>query len=76
MIKLPKPNLNRTGTVMKALSERHSTCLLYTSEDAITTALKLPSLTKEDIETVPLNGHWRYYKLRGETWGTKFNNVW
>jgi len=45
-------------------------------EDAITTALKLPSLTKEDIETVPLNGHWRYYKLRGETWGTKFNNVW
>ena len=45
-------------------------------EDAITTALNLPSLTKEDIETVPLNGHWRYYKLRGETWGTKFNNVW
>ena len=25
VIKLPKPNLNRTGTVMKALSERHST---------------------------------------------------
>ena len=25
VIKLPKPNLNRTGAVMKALSERHST---------------------------------------------------
>lgn len=25
VIKLPEPNLNRTGTVMKALSERHST---------------------------------------------------
>ena len=25
VIKLPQPNLNRTGTVMKALSERHST---------------------------------------------------
>ena len=25
VVKLPKPNLNRTGTVMKALSERHST---------------------------------------------------
>lgn len=25
VIKLPKPNLTRTGTVMKALSERHST---------------------------------------------------
>ncbi len=45
-------------------------------EEALTTALRLPSLTKEDMETVPLNGHWRYYKLRGETWGTKFNNVW
>lgn len=27
VIKLPKPNLNRTGAVMKALSERHSTAL-------------------------------------------------
>ena len=25
VVKLPKPNLNRTGTVMKALSERQST---------------------------------------------------
>ena len=25
VIKLPKPNLDRTGSVMKALSERHST---------------------------------------------------
>lgn len=25
VIKLPKPNLNRTGAVMKVLSERHST---------------------------------------------------
>lgn len=25
VIKLPKPNLGRTGSVMKALSERHST---------------------------------------------------
>ena len=25
VIKLPKPNQNRTGTVMKALPERHST---------------------------------------------------
>ena len=32
-------------------------------EDAITTALKLPSLTKEDIETVPLNGPVSYTHL-------------
>ena len=33
VIKLPQPNLNRTGAVMKALSERHSTrefaCRIY-----------------------------------------------
>lgn len=45
-------------------------------EEALTIALKLPSLTEEDIATVPLNGHWRYYKLRGEKWGTKFNKLW
>ena len=29
VVKLPKPNLNRTGTVMKALSERQSTREYY-----------------------------------------------
>ena len=47
VIKLPKPNLNRTGTVMKALSERHST------REFASKALNLSDLSdlnKQDVD--------------------------
>ena len=43
VVKLPKPNLNRTGTVMKALSERQST------REYASKALTL-ALNKQDVD--------------------------
>lgn len=37
-------------------------------EEAAAVAAKLPSLTQEDLNTVPLHGNWRYYRMLNKNW--------
>lgn len=37
-------------------------------EEAMTVAAKLPPLTQEDLNTVPLHGNWRYYRMFNKPW--------
>lgn len=37
-------------------------------EEAAAVAAKLPPLTQEDLNTVPLHGNWRYYRMLNKNW--------
>ena len=37
-------------------------------EEAAAVAVKLPPLTQEDLNTVPLHGNWRYYRMLNKNW--------
>lgn len=37
-------------------------------EEAATIAAKLPVLTQEDLNIVPLHGNWRYYRMLNKNW--------
>lgn len=41
-------------------------------EEAAAIAAKLPPLTQEDLNVVPLHGNWRYYRLLNKEWYLNF----
>lgn len=46
----------------------HPDCPDDIDEAELEIALRLPELTPDEIENVPLHGHWRYYRMLNKDW--------